>query len=181
MICNLTYLGHFVTLTSPWPEVKFKVDLLRSSDISFDSSRRDKLDGTKSFLLSWKLKKLFAKHFSAENSRLELRWPLEVKPLTLGQIWGHLSERKFHQLSSAFFGFSLAVIVPEIMRVFRSNVWFLQNFGKFWRFWPLETPFLVGTKNDLSISGSSCHALSNAVYRLSLRCVVSEIWRGGGR
>ena len=50
----------------PWPDfdlkVKLKVDLLKSSDISFDLSRRDKHDGTNSFLISLKPDKLSAKN-----------------------------------------------------------------------------------------------------------------------
>ena len=42
------------------------------------------------------------------------------------------------------------------------------------------TSFLVWSKNDLSIFCRTRYALSNAVFRFSLRCVVFEI-TGGGR
>ena len=38
-----------------------KVDLLRSSDMPFDSYRQDKHDGTNRFLLSLKLKKSYSR------------------------------------------------------------------------------------------------------------------------
>ena len=42
-----------------------------------------------------------------------------------------------------FFGFSLAIIGTEAIEVFRSNVRFSENFGKFWLFWPLEASILT--------------------------------------
>ena len=98
--------------------------------------------------------------------------------MTLGHISGHAADSKFYWLSNALFRFLLAVIVPEVMRVFRSNVRFWQNF-RFFEVLAREAPFLVEAKIDPHISLSSCHALLNAVYRLSLRRVVFEI-RGGG-
>ena len=64
-------------------------------------------------------------------------------PLTLGHIGGHVSDGEFYWLSNAFFGFSLAIIGPEAIEVFRSNVRFSENFGKFWLFWPLEASILT--------------------------------------
>jgi hypothetical protein len=45
MICIMTYLGHFVTLTWPWPGVKFQIDALRSYYISLEPAWREELDG----------------------------------------------------------------------------------------------------------------------------------------
>ena len=47
---------------------------------------------------------------------------MEAKPLTLGQIRLQLSVSKFNSLSYALFGFALAIIVSEIMKVFRNDV-----------------------------------------------------------
>ena len=49
------------------------------------------------------------------------RWKIQrpsrarVKRLILGEICRHLSERACQELSFAFFGFGVAIIVPEIM------------------------------------------------------------------
>ena len=51
--------------------------------------------------------------------------------------------------SNAFYGFSLAIIGPEVIEVFRSNVRFSENFGKFCFFWPLEASILTWAKKWL--------------------------------
>ena len=53
------------------------------------------------------MKKLFAVQDFAQKQLFLLRWPLEAKPLTLGQIWRNLSDEEFNSLSNAFFGFAL--------------------------------------------------------------------------
>ena len=39
----------------------------------------------------------------AQNAVFDLSWPLTLKRLILGEIWRHLSERAFQELSFAFF------------------------------------------------------------------------------
>ena len=50
----------------------FKIDLLRSSDIPFDSSRRDKHDGAIVIALACEYQKLFAKTLLLENNIFEI-------------------------------------------------------------------------------------------------------------
>ena len=54
-----------------------------------------------------------------------------------------------------------------------------ENLGKFWHFWPLGAKILTWEENHLSKFCSSLDGLSNAVYRMSLRCLVFEILGGG--
>ena len=54
--------------------------------ILFDSSRRDKDDGIYIIAVNIKNNMLFAVKDCAQKQFLLLGWPLEAKPLTLGQI-----------------------------------------------------------------------------------------------
>ena len=85
---------------------------------------------------------------SPKNSFLIL-WPLEAKPLTLGQIWRQLAVSKFNSLSNAVFGFVLAIIVSEIIEVFRNDVWQSEN-SKILPFLGLEATVLTLAKYWLS-------------------------------
>ena len=78
-----------------------------------------------------------------------LQWPLEATPLTLGQIWRNLSDGEFNYLSNAVFGFALAIIVPEIMEVFRNDVWQSRKTRKFGHFLALGATILTSAKNWL--------------------------------
>ena len=66
LLCNMTYLGHTVTLT--WRDLRstfFKIHLSRITNIWIDPARRDEHDGVKIILLSLVREKLFMnKHFS---------------------------------------------------------------------------------------------------------------------
>ena len=83
----------------------FKVDLSRSNDIPFHSSRRGEHDGTIVIALTCSCQKLFAKNDLPSNIIFELWWPLEPKPLTWGQIWWHIAERPFQDLQITFITF----------------------------------------------------------------------------
>ena len=87
----------------------------RSRYICFDASWRGKHDGVKIIALSFQTQKLSLKNCFARKYRFDLSWPLTLKQLNLGEIWRHLSERAFQELSLAFFRFGVAIIVPEIM------------------------------------------------------------------
>ena len=62
--------------TWPWPEVKFQVDLSRSTSTSFDASRREKHDGATPKSVSFLDKKLWAKNFWAQ------KWPFVTSQVT---------------------------------------------------------------------------------------------------
>ena len=47
---------------------------------------------------------------------------LEAKPLTLGQIWGHFSEKALKDLSNAFLSAAVALLVPEFCDDLLKNV-----------------------------------------------------------
>ena len=76
-----------------------------------------------------------------------------------------------------FFEFFLAIILLEIIANVCEKT---AIFSKFDLWWPLVTSILTWPGNDLYKSWRSRRSLSNAVCRMSLRCVVFEI-SGGGR
>ena len=103
-------------------------------------------------------------------------WHFKV---TLGQIWPQYYDRKFHGLSNTFFGFSLPIIVLELMKVFWSHVSLLEKQKIFVFLDPGDLNFDFREK----LSECFCSAfpnLPNAVFRFSLTCVVFEIVGGGG-
>ena len=68
MICDMTYLGHLMTFRDLDLRSNFEVDLSRSRYIWFDLSRRDKHDGITIIVVTFKMKKLFAKNYFAQNN-----------------------------------------------------------------------------------------------------------------
>ena len=76
------------------------------------------------------MKTLFAVKDFAQKQLFWIRWPLEAKPLTWGQIWRNFSDGQFNSLSNAVFRFALAIIVPEIMKIFRKDVLQLRKKSK---------------------------------------------------
>ena len=137
-IWNLTYLSDLDLDRDLDLRSNFENYLPRSSSTCFEPHWREKHDGVNSFVLALLVKTLSAKNNFQENSHFWISWFLEPKILTLAKIWGHIGESLFQELSNLFFGFLLAIIVPEIFGVFRSNV----NFRKIW---PLMT------RSDLNI------------------------------
>ena len=81
------------------------LDLSRSCYICFDVSWRGKHDGVKIIALSFQTQKVSLKNCFAQKCRF---WPFVTSGLTLkrfivGEIWRHLSERAFQELSFSFF------------------------------------------------------------------------------
>ena len=68
------------------------------------SMRLDKTNTmvSKSLLYHFKHGSYHQKTVSLKNFVFDLSWPLTPKPLILGEIWRHLSERAFQELSIAF-------------------------------------------------------------------------------
>ena len=118
-ICNMTYLGHQVTLT--WGQI-FDLNLSRSCYTCFDASWQGKHDGVKSIALSFQTRKVSSKNCFAQKCRFSPFRDLTPKPLILGEIWRHFTERAFQELSIAFLNFDVAVTGTEIMRIIWSHV-----------------------------------------------------------
>ena len=121
------------------------------------------------------MKKLFAVKDFAQKQLFWLRWPLEANPLTLGQIWRNLDDEEFNSLSNAFFGFSLAMIVPEIMEVFRNDVWQSRKTRKFGYILPWGPQFWLKRRIDWNSFVIIFDELSNVFFRFSLRPIGAEI------
>ena len=121
----------------------FDLDLSRSCYKSFDASWRGKHDGVKIIALSCQTQKLSLKNCFAQKSVFDLSWPLTLKRLILGEIWRHLSERAVQELSFAFSGFGVAIIVPEIMAGIPDKT---VIFRKFDLWWPLLTSIFTWAK-----------------------------------
>ena len=61
LICNMTYLGHLLTLTLGDPRSNLQIDLLRSKSISFDRACREEHIGIKIISLTYVVQKLLVK------------------------------------------------------------------------------------------------------------------------
>ena len=150
IICNMTYLGHLVTFYNLDLWSNFEVDLSRSMYkymFRFGSSRqirwhhyhgctfqneiviREKTISLKTYFFIW--------------------WPVEAKRMTLAQSRCHDGDFEFNCLSNAAFGFVLSIIVPEIMKVFRSDVRQSRKTRIFCNFLPLDTTILTLAKKWL--------------------------------
>ena len=104
-----------------------------------------------------------------------ISWPLEVKPLTWGQIWRHNPGRAVNGLSFAFFRAALALLVHELERLKLRIVEMVENrehfdFDDLW--WPDLWPDL---KNDRCTFLLILDELSNAACRMSLRSSGAEL------
>ena len=118
-ICNMTYLGHHMTLT--WGQILTLT--FQGHAIQF-SMRLDEANTmvSKPLLYHFKDGSYHRKTVSLKNAVFDLSWPLTPKTLVLGEIWRHFSERAFQELSIAFFNFDVAVTGTEIMRIIWSYV-----------------------------------------------------------
>ena len=118
-ICNMTYLGHYVTLT--WGQI---LTLTFQGHAIQASMRLDEANTmvSKSLLYHFKHGSYHRKTVSLKNAVFDLSWPLTPEPLVLGEIWRQLSERAFQELSIAFLNFDVAVTGTEIMRIIWSHV-----------------------------------------------------------
>ena len=138
LICNL---GQAVTLT--WGQ--FSTLTFQGYAIHV-SMRLDKANTmvSKLLLYHFKHRSYHWKTVSLKNAVFDLSWPLTLKRLILGEIWHHPSERAFQELSFAFFGFRVAIIVPEIMAGIPDKTII---FRKFDLWWPLLTSIFTWAKN----------------------------------
>ena len=119
----------------------------------------------------------FTMKYFAQKQFFLLRWPLEAKPLTLGQIWRHIGNGEFHSISNAVFGFALAIILS-----FRNNGGFskrcLTIAKKNSKIWPVFGP---GCHNfDLSEKLTASFVIIydeflTFFFRFSLRPIGAEI------
>ena len=115
----MTYLGHHVTLT--WGQI---LTLTFQGHAIHVSMRIDEANTmvSKSLLYHFKHGSYHRKTVSLKNAVFDLSWPLTPKPLVLGEIWRHRSERAFQELSIAFLNFDVAVTGTEIMRIIWSYI-----------------------------------------------------------
>ena len=127
----------------------------------------------------WK-KNIRGERISLKYNFFLIWWPLGAKPLTLGRIWRQLTVFEFNYLSNVVFGFSLAIIVPEIMVVFRNDVWQSRKLENFAIFLPCGPQFWPWRKIDRYSFVIIFDELFNAFFRFSLRPTVAEIHGGGG-
>ena len=84
----------------------FHLDLSRSYYTCFDASWWGKHDGVKIIALSFQTQKLSLKNCFAQKCVFDISWHLTLKRLISGEIWRHLSERAFQELSFAFLDFA---------------------------------------------------------------------------
>ena len=111
----------------------FDLDFSRSPCICFDASRREKHDGAKLISLRHLVKKIFVKnHFPRKWSF----WPLVTSGAKTidpsSNLRARFAERASKELSIAFFGLLLAVIVIALGRNNRR----LAHFRKILAIWP---------------------------------------------
>ena len=133
LICNMTFFGsgHNLDLRS-----NFQHDLSRLNCISFDAVRQEKHDAGKicKCCIFTKSKVITEKTFIATKP-VRYFWSfcsLEAKPLILDQIWGHISERTFKELSNALLDSTVALLLPELRASLSKNV-------EIGQIWPLVT------------------------------------------
>ena len=98
------------------------LDLSRSCYTCFDAYCEANTMVSTSLLYHFKHGSYHRKTVSLKNAVFDLSWPLTPKPLVLGEIWRHLGERAFQELSIAFLNFDVAVTGTEIMRIIWSHV-----------------------------------------------------------
>ena len=121
----------------------FDLDLSRSCYTCIGADWRGEHDGVKIIALSSQAQKLSLKNCFAQKWRFDLSWPLTLKRLILGEIWRHLSERAFQELSFALNGFGVAIIVPEIMADNPDKTIIFRKYD-FW--WPLLTTIFTSAR-----------------------------------
>ena len=115
----MTCLGHHVNLT--WGQILTLTFQGHSIHVAMRLDEANTMV-SKSFLYHFKDGRYHRKTVSLKNAVFDLSWPLTPKPLVLGEIWRHLSERAFQELSIAFLNFDVAVTGTEIMRIIWSHV-----------------------------------------------------------
>ena len=113
LICNMTSSGHFVTLT--WGQI---LTLTFQGHQLYHSTR---LNARNTMVL----KEMLCRHWFTSYSRKKNVfdktsyvwnfWLIQPKLWDLAQFWWNNGERASSELSFAFFGFALSIIVSEIM------------------------------------------------------------------
>ena len=170
LICNL---GQAVTLT--WGQILTLTFQGHSIHVSMRLDEANTMV-SKLLLYHFKHRSYHWKTVSLKNAVLDLSWPLALKRLILGEIWRHLSERAFQELSFAFFGFGVAIIVPEIMAGIPDKTII---FRKFDLWWPLLTSIFTWAKKWLKwLRTGSLRAVDRRIARPS--SFPSFRVRGGG-
>ena len=104
--------GHDLDLRS-----KFQLDLLMSYYTSFDAAWWEKHHGYWIIILATLCRSYAQKTIWGNIVYFYNFWPLEVKPLTWGQIWRHRPGRAVNGLSFDFFRAALAPWVHELERL----------------------------------------------------------------
>ena len=119
-ILSLTFQGHAIHVSMRLDEANMMVSKL--------------------LLYHFKQRSYHWKTVSLKNAVFDLSWPLTLKRLILGEIWRHLSEIAFQELSFAFFRFGVAIIVPEIMAGIPDKTIFFENLTFDDLCWPQYSP-----------------------------------------
>ena len=104
LICNMTYLGHHVTSRDLDLRLNF---FTWPFNVNKHMFRRALMGGTRwclNLAASMLSSKVIRKNFFVKKGYFGVFRPLAAKPLTLAQIWWHLSERTAQELSNAFSG-----------------------------------------------------------------------------
>ena len=135
MICDRTYLCHFMTFRDLDLRSNFEVDLSRSTIhgcttvqiymVRFVSTRQ-----TRWYHYYWcnfQNEKVIREKLFRSKQFFLLWWAVEANRLTLGQVgqfWRQYYDGEFNYISNAVFGFVLSIRdpYPEIMEGFRSDV-----------------------------------------------------------
>ena len=153
------------------------------SSIRLDETTRK---NTYIFAVHIQMKKSYSRwKISQQNSKKKNWWPLEVNlrsnlgQFDLNQIWCNLNDGEFNSLSIAVFGFALAIIVPEIMEVFRNDVWLSWRTRNLAIFWPWGPQFGLQRKIDWNSFVLIFDELSN-VFPFFFTTNRSRDRRGGG-
>ena len=157
LICHL---GQAVTLT--WGQI---LTLTFQGHAIHVSMRLDEANTmvSKLLLYHFKHRSCHWKTVSLINAVFDISWPLKLKRLILGEIWRHLSERAFQELSFVFFfGFGVAIIVPEIMAGILDKTII---FRKFDLWWPMLTSILTWAKKMTEMTSNGLTKSCRSPYR----------------
>ena len=108
--------------------------------IIYQSTRLDKRNTmlAKKCCVFSESKVITEKRYSQKNGYFLVFFSLEAKPLTLDQIWGHVSERTLKELSNTILHSTVALLVPQLCASLSKNV----EIDQIWHLvtWPLTWP-----------------------------------------
>ena len=158
----------YATWVKPWPWPWGQILTLTFQGHAIHVSMRLDEANTmvaKLLLYHFKHKSYHWKTVSLKNAVFDLPWPLTLKRLILGEICRRSIERAFQELSFAFFGFGVAIIVPEIMAGIPDKTII---FRKFDLWWPLLTSIFTWAKKwPKSLRTGSLTAVDRRIARPS--------------